>query len=311
MTAWKEPIARPNCSHAAHVFDGAFQRAVGGAHGLDGEHGGGGVPDGGQRGGHVGLFVAQQLGFDIAQFEPGLRPCPVQGRLPRAHEPLGTGPHQEQQRPRPREPSGVRGHHQQPGAVPVEHLRRLPVEPPHAVRPARLHTPGATAVGPVATVVTDQPEGGGQARARYREGGGERTRGQPRQQGEALVLGTEGQDQRGGENSGGQQRRGGEGAARLLAGEGEFGHRAADTAVCLGEGESGQPELPREGFPERRVIAAWGPLGGPQLLRAAPFDQQLPQRAAYLLLLRGEMDIHGRAPPSSGSGTAGRRTSQI
>ena len=72
--------------------------------------------------------------------------------------------------------------------------------------------------------------------------------------------------------------------------------RAADAAVLLGEGEPGQPELLGERPPQRRVVSGGGADGGPDLVGAAAFAQQLAQGAADLVLLRGEA-----RRPSSGS----------
>lgn len=152
-----------------HVGDGPLQCPVRGPHGFDGEHGGGGVPDGGERAEHVGVLLTEQLGPHLAQLHPPLRPRLVQGRLPHPYEPLGALRHEEDPRPGPGEPPGVRGDQQEPGAVPVEDAFHLSVEAPAAllVRPG-LYAPGPAAARPVPAVVADQAERGGEPGARYR-----------------------------------------------------------------------------------------------------------------------------------------------
>lgn len=279
-----------------HVLDGPLQRPVGGAHRLRGEYGGGTPAEAGQRAERVGA-VPQRLGRHVPQLHPGLRPRLVQRGLPCPYEPVGALPYEEQRGPRPGEASGVRGHHQEARTVPVEHMGRLPVESPAAVGPPGLHPAGAPPARPVPVVVADQPEGGGEPGTRHRQGRGQFAARDPGQQRGALVLGAQGQDQRGGQDGRGDQRRGGQGPPRLLAGEGEFGDRAADSAVPLGKGEPRQTELPGERVPQAGVVSGGGPHGRPHLVRAAPLEQEFPEGAADLVLFGGETGVHGQAPP--------------
>ncbi len=192
----------------------------------------------------------------------------------------------------------MRGDQQQSRAVAVQHLVGLSVEPPAARRPPGLHAPGPPAAGPVAAVVAGQGESGGEGGAGDGEGGGERAGGEAGQQGGALGLGAERGDQGCGEDGGGEQRGGGQETPHLLAGEGEFGRRAADTAVALGEGESGQAELFGEGGPEGGVVPGGGVDGRTQLVGAAAALEQLAEGAADLVLLWGEARVHGLFPPA-------------
>lgn len=291
------PDRPPELLPLPHIGDGPLQRPDGGADGFDGEHGGGAVPDGGERAEHVAVLLAQQLGPHLTQLHPSLRPCLIQRRLPHPYEPAGVPRHEEDPRPGPGEPSGVRGDQQELRAVPVEDLFHLPVEAPAAFpAPPGLYAPGPAAARPVPAVVADQTERGGQPGARHREGGGQLARRDSGQQLRALGVGAEGEDQRGREGGRGEQRRGREGPPRLLAGEGEVGERTADPAVRRGEGEPRQPELLRERLPEPGVVSGPGAHGRAHLLRAAALEQEFPQGAADLVLFGGETGVHGQAP---------------
>lgn len=145
--------------------------------------------------------------------------------------------------------------------MPVEDLVGLSVQAPVTVVAVAL--PGldaarAAATRPVAAVVAGQAERGGEALAGDGERRGQGARRDAGQQFGTLRLGAEGEDERGGERRGGEERGGSQGAARLLAGQGEFGGGAADPAVSLGERQAGQAEFAAEGRPQGRVVAAWG-----------------------------------------------------
>lgn len=188
----------------------------------------------------------------------------------------------------------MRGHDQQPRTVPVQHLVDLPVEPPGAVfRALGLYAPRPATARPVTVVVAGQAEGGGETRAGHGEGGGEGAGGEAREEVASLLLGAEGEQQGRGQDGGREQGRRGERPARLLAGEGELGLRAADTAVRLRKREPGQAELFGEGDPQRGVVPGRGVDGGPQFLRTAALVQQLAQGTADLVLFGGEAGVHG------------------
>ncbi len=283
----------PELFPLSDVLDGPLQRPVGGPHGLGGEHGGGGVPECGEHGKHVRVGGAQQLGGHVPQLDAPLRAGRVERGLPGPYDPLGVPRDQEEQRPGPREPAGVCGDHEQPGAVAVQHLVDLAVQPPPVGAVPGLHAPRPAPAGPLTAVAAGQGEGGGEGGAGDGEGGGAGAGGEAGQQLGALRLGAEGEDQRGGEDGGGQQRGGGEGASRLLAGEGEFGDRAADPAVGLGDRQPRQAEPAGEGGPQGGVVPGRAVHGGPQSLGATAFVQQLAQGAADLVLLGGEARVHG------------------
>lgn len=290
----------PELLALAYVLHGAGERLAGRADRLGGEHGGGGAPGGGEGPEDVGPFVTQQLGGHIAKFDPGLRAGLVEHGLPGAHEPGRVLPYEEQQRAAAGEAARVRGDQQQRGAVPVEHLRDLPVQPPAAAGRvgAGLHPARAAAAGPVpGGVLAGQRECGGQRRPGNGEGGGQPAGGQRREQRGALGPGAEGRDQGYAERGGRQQRRREQHPAGLLAGQGQVGGGAADAAVLLGDGDARQAELPGELLPQLAVVAGGGADGGLDLVGAAAFAQDLAQGTPYLVLLRGEGGIHRRAPP--------------
>lgn len=287
----------------AYVLHRAGQRLTGRADRLGGQYGGGGAPGGGERAEHIGPFAAEQLCRDVPQFDPGLRAGLVQDGLPGPYEPRRVLPYEEQQRAAAREAAGVGRDQQQAGAVPVEHLGGLPVQPPAApggvgrdgpgLDPARAATTGPLPGG----VLAGQRKGGGQRRAADGEGGGQPARRQRREQRGALGGGTEGGDQRHAQRGGGQQRRGQQHPPGLLAGQRQVGGGAADAAVLLGDGDARQPELPGELLPQLAVVSGSGADCGLDLVGAAAFAQDLAQGTAYLVLLRGDGGIHRRAPP--------------
>lgn len=121
--------------------------------------------------------------------------------------------------------------------------------------------------------------------------------GDPREEGDALGVGAEGEDQGRGEDGGGEERGGGEGPSGLLAGEGEVGDGAADTAVRLREGEARQAEVVGEGGPQGGVVSGGGVEGGTQFVRAGALAEQFAQCAADLVLFGGEAGVHGRNSP--------------
>ncbi len=152
-----ELLARPDVLH------GPIQRRPGRPDRLRGQHRGSSTPGRGERPEHA-LPVPEQLGRHVTQLHDPARPGLIDPRLPRPYEPPRVPPHEEQQHPAPGEAAGMRGHHQQPGTVPVEHLPDLPVQPPAAPLPQPgLHAPGPSPAGPLPPVVAGQPEGGGQS----------------------------------------------------------------------------------------------------------------------------------------------------
>ncbi|MGC0331292.1 hypothetical protein RKD23_004282 [Streptomyces sp. SAI-170] len=227
------------------------------------------------------------------------RPGRVQRRLPYAGQAGGVAGDEEEERAGAGVPAGVRRDEEQARAVPVEHLVGLPVQPPRAVRAPRLHAPCPAAARPGTPVVAGEPERDGETGPGCGEGGGEGAVGKAREQPGALGVGAEGEQQRGRQDGGGEQRRGREGPSGLLGGEGEVRHRAADTAVRLRQREPREAERVGESGPQAGVVP-----GGQADGRAHPGGvpaEQVPQRAADLVLLGREGGVHGRPPGSDGS----------
>lgn len=88
----------PELFAPAHVLDGPFQGALGGADGFRGEYGRGRVTHGRQSRGHLAALAgAQQLGCHVPQFDPGAGTCLVKGRPAGTDDSLRVAVHEEEQ----------------------------------------------------------------------------------------------------------------------------------------------------------------------------------------------------------------------
>lgn len=192
------------------VCDGPLQGARRRPHRLRREQGGGPVSDRVESAGHVrGVVRAEQFGLGVAEFHTGQRAGLVR-RGPAGADDSGrrVRADQEEERTAAREAAGVGRDQEEPRAVPVEDLVRLPVQPP--ARPAadrpRLDAarPAATRPG-AAGRVAGEAERGAERAAGYGRRRGQFPGGDARQQGGALGPGAECGDQGRGERGGGDQ----------------------------------------------------------------------------------------------------------
>ncbi len=270
------------------VLDGPFQHPVGGPHGLAGEDGRGAVPDGGERARHIGSVLAQQLRLDVAQPDPGAGTGHVQSRLPCPQPGIA---YEEQQGPRPCEAPGVGGHEKQPGAVPVEHLAGLAVQPPGPADPpgldaARTPPPAQSPRLPPTRARAVARAVPGTARAAVSSP--EAMRGSSSARWSSVPSASSSGAARTAVDSSG----GGRAAADLLAREGQFGDGAADAAVALGKRQTGQTELLGERGPESGVVPGVGTDGartssGPQ--RAASTSRTVRRISSCSAVKRASM----------------------